>query len=235
MPEAIAKNDLVLPIGAVCDHCNQYLSELDTTLVSHPVASLIIQFLQLPGKRGRVRKLVGNVASDVHANGITIPCEEPSFTTASDGSTEARIVPLLAPTFDLPRFRRALHHVGLNALALRDGVERALDGVYDGVRQYVRKPRIGENWPFVQRIDLAGGVARDVSVLLLRTQHSEFPTLVLGKCAVFGVDLRNTGTLAQVADTHFPEHTRFVDPEYAHRAQSRPTGRKRYRVTIDLV
>lgn len=35
LPEAIARNDLVLPRGAVCDACNHYLGhELDSVMVA---------------------------------------------------------------------------------------------------------------------------------------------------------------------------------------------------------
>lgn len=75
IPEAIAANGLTLPRGAVCDSCNSYLGhELDGVLSAHPVLALIIQFLRLPGKNDSVGKRLGNVASDIHPRGITIPC-----------------------------------------------------------------------------------------------------------------------------------------------------------------
>ena len=61
IPEALAQNDMVLPRGSVCDPCNNYLGKLDAVLASHPLIALGVQWLRLPGKNGRVRKVVGNV------------------------------------------------------------------------------------------------------------------------------------------------------------------------------
>lgn len=235
LPEAIAQNSMVLPVGAVCDGCNHYLGhELDSALAAHPVLSLLIQFLRLPGKRGRRRDTVGNVASGVHPNGITIPCAEPKITAAPDGTRSATVVPLLAPTFDLLRFRRALHHVGLNALAMRDGVERAYESQYDEVRRYVRKPYKHESWPYGQYINLAKGIARDITVVLLRSDKSEFPTLIVGKAAVFGVDLRGSGALAGIVEHEYPEGAALVTAEFKQPSESAKKQGAQYRFTIEL-
>jgi HNH endonuclease len=158
IPEGIAANDLTLPRGAVCDSCNTYLGhELDAVMIAHPVLALIIQFLRLPGKDGSVRKRLGNVASDVHPNAITIPCEMPRRVQGSDGRWESVVEPLVDPRFDFRRFRRALHHVAFNALTLRDGMERALENMYDPVRRYIRQPLQNESWAFVQYVNLHSG------------------------------------------------------------------------------
>lgn len=235
LPEALAQNDLVLPVGAVCDACNHYLGhELDTALAAHPVVSLLIPFLRLPGKRGKLRDRVGNVASDVHPGGITVPCAEPKITVAPDGSQSATVQPLLAPTFDLLRFRRALHHVGFNALVHRDGVERAYGGEYDEVRRYVRRPHKGESWSYGQYIDLARGIARDISIVRLQTPDSEFPILIVGKAAVFGVDLRNTGALATIVEREYPVGAEVVSANYRHTKTRATKGGSQYRFTIEL-
>ena len=235
LPEAIAQNGLVLPVGAVCDACNHYLGhELDSALAAHPVVSLLIQFLRLPGKRGKLRDRVGNVASDVRAGGITIPCAEPKITVAADGSRSATAQPLFAPTFNLLRFRRALHHVGFNALVHRDGVERAYGSEYDDVRRYVRRPHKGESWPYGQYVNLERGIARDVSVVRLQTPESEFPTLIVGKAAVFGVDLRNTGALARIVEREYPVGAEVVAADYRLPKMRDTKGGAQYRLTIEL-
>lgn len=235
LPEALAQNDLVLPVGAVCDACNHYLGhELDSALAAHPIISLVVQFLRLPGKRGKKRDRVGNVAADVHPKGITIPCAEPKVTVHPDGSRSTTVQPLLAPTFDVLRFRRALHHVGFNALAHSDGVERACGSEYDNVRRYVRKPHKGESWPYGQYVDLARGIARDISVVTVRTPRSEFPTLIVGKAAAFGVDLRNTGELASIVESQFPVGAEVVPADFRPPKPSRKVGGRQYRITIEL-
>src|SRR5207302_4508945 len=109
--EGIGGNDLTLPKGTVCDGCNHYIGyELEAVLVAHPVISLAIQTFHLKGKGGRRRKKIGNVDRTVHQGGITIPCEEPVFTTVN-GVRTATLRPLMDNSFDFRRFRRALHHI----------------------------------------------------------------------------------------------------------------------------
>ena|GEM_PF-2104411 len=235
LPETLAQNGFILPVGAVCDACNHYLGhELDSTLVAHPVVSLLVQFLRLPGKRGKTRDRVGNVASNAHPGGITIPCAEPRITVGPDGLRSATVEPLLAPTFDLLRFRRALHHIGFNSFAHRDGVERAYGHEYDDVRRYVRRPHKKESWPYAQYVDLSRGIARNITVLRISSGESEFPMLIVGKAAIFGVDLRNTGALPSIVEREYPLGARVVPAHY--RLPKRPATKRgvQYRVTIEL-
>lgn len=86
-PEALGPHDLALPVGAICDDCNQYLGrELDSVLMTHPVIALFVQFLGIHGKRGRPRQQLGNVRRDVHPGAITIPTSAPIIHTGTDGS-----------------------------------------------------------------------------------------------------------------------------------------------------
>jgi hypothetical protein len=194
----------------------------------------MIQFLRLPGKSGKVRKRVGNVASDAVPSGITIPCAEPKPVVHADGTRSTKVTPLVDPAFDFLRFRRALHHVGFNTLVLRDGVDRAYEGRYDAVRRYVRHPHKGESWPFVQYVELEKGLARDVTVLLLRDPSTEFAGLVLGKAAAVAVDLTNSGGLAVLAQSQFPPGAAVIDSSYRVPRAQRETGARRYRVTISI-
>jgi len=53
-PESLVTNDVLLPAGAECAECNQYLGyEVDAALLHFPWIGFCIQFLALPGKRGK--------------------------------------------------------------------------------------------------------------------------------------------------------------------------------------
>jgi hypothetical protein len=52
--------------------------------------------------------------------------------------------------FDDGRFRRALHHIGLNHLALVAGAAVARHARYDSVRRYVRFGQPPVPWKYVQ-------------------------------------------------------------------------------------
>lgn len=152
VPEGVVQNSMVLPKGTVCDSCNNYLGhELDSVLVAHPMLSVAIQALHLRGKGGRQRDKVGNVDRTVAPGWITIPTEKPIERHTPDGRTfTAR--PLIDASFDFGRFRRSLHHVGLNLLAFSRSPDSALTSQFDAVRRYVRNPRKGEAWPFAQKL-----------------------------------------------------------------------------------
>ena len=203
-------------------------------LVAHPVISLLVQFLELRGKTGKVRKRVGNVASDEVPRGITIPCAEPTIVTAADGTRTATAQPLIDSSFDLLRFRRALHHVAFNTLALRDGVERAHEAAFDPVRRYVRAPRRGESWPYAQYVDLSKGLAKDVTLILLRDPITEYVGIILGRAVAFAVDLMNAGRLQEVVDRHFPTGAIVVDAVYVPSKPTEGPGGRKYRLTVML-
>jgi HNH endonuclease len=235
IPEALLKNSVVLPVGAVCDACNHYFGhELDATLVSHPVVSLVVQFLRLPGKRGNVRDRVGLVDSTIYQNTITIACGEPSLTTAEDGTEEATITPLIDPAFSFRRFRRALHHVGLNTLALKEGVEFVLDRKYDAVRRYIRSPQRTESWPFAQFIDLSVQLEPEVESAIYHDEVSDYQSLHVGNVAVFGVELRGTGSVSDLATANLPKGTIVIPPGFKPRPARASDKSRRYRLNIDL-
>src|SRR2546425_566393 len=89
-PEALVQNDLLLPPGAVCTKCNQYLGhELDAALLHHTWIGFCVQFLALPGKKGRPRDRIGRVARQADG-GVTIEVEEP-LRTAGRAGTEMHV------------------------------------------------------------------------------------------------------------------------------------------------
>jgi hypothetical protein len=226
---------MVLPIGAICDACNHYLGhELDDVLVAHPLVSFFVQFLGLNGKSGKPRKVLGNVSRNIHPNSVTIPTEAPVFRTEADGSRTATVRPVVARNFSLSRFRRALHHIGLNVLALQDGAERALEAAFDPVRRYVRSPHKGERWPYAQYLNIENGLARDVTLVLEREADAEFVGIVIAKSIIFGVDLLNTGRLEAWMTRELPKGSHIVAAtDDVPREGARNDG-KSFRITLDV-
>jgi hypothetical protein len=235
LPEGFARNDLILPPGAVCDACNHYLGhELDAVLVSHPIISLIAQSLRLPGKDGTVRDSLGGVRTNVRPKSVTIPCAEPRVVKHPDGSTTATAEPLIDRSFRFDRFRRALHHCALNAWALRRGVSAALDSRMDPVRRYVRNPKPSETWPFLQYADLERGFARDATIFVDGFKGGAYVALTFGKTIAFAVDLLGHGQMLDYAEHSFgPGKYEVVGPEYRP-PRAAKQGRRRFRLTIVL-
>lgn len=152
IPELLTENELTLPIGAECDDCNAYAGHsLEPELGRHPEIAFAIQYLGSPGKKGKVRAEMGGVRRS--------PADGRQFRLSLKGRGRARIDEAghfrmeghvhPVPSFDFLRFRRALHHIGLNFVAAAQGVDVALGPPFDSVRRYVRRPRSRkESWAF---------------------------------------------------------------------------------------
>ena len=230
-PEAVVANGVTLPIGAVCDGCNNYLSGLDTIIASHPYISLAVQFLGLPGKRRRVRQELGGVSRGVRPGWITVETSEPKTTVAPDGTSTTSYQPLIDSRFDLSGFRRALHHIALNSIAYRHGQEKALAAEYDEARRYVRFPRKGEEWGFAQHARSLHRIHDEVGIDHIVTGDHELVRIVAFNLS-FYVDLRRPDGLKDVAMLDIPGQVDYLQPGY--RLPRHGKGRTRYRISIEL-
>lgn len=226
-------NEDVLPPGSVCDACNNYLSDLDKTLATHPLIALAIQFHALPGKAGKPRALVGNVDRKVYPYGITIPCMEPEPILDARGKrTGYRVTPLYDRSFDLWKFRRALHHVAFNVVAAMRGVDRVLEPKFDRARRYIRAAQRNENWPFGQYVVSLEQIDKTMLGGLFESDVDEFVGLRLFQMAFF-VDLLTEGRLGEFLSTQQPPGTQLIDADAKLPTQPQP-GKRRYRFTIVL-
>jgi hypothetical protein len=228
-PEALVKNAHTLPLGAICDSCNNYFgANLDSALLEHPVIALCVQTLGLPGKRGKPRSELGNISRDHAKRTITFPVETPEFSHHPDGSRIATIRPLAHPKFESTRFSRALHYVALNAAAAFLGLDRVLEPDFDPVRRYVRFPKKGEAWPFASYSADLEPIRKLVEVDGVETEDAAISHLKIFSLD-FYVDLLNSGLLEQWVKQHVPD-AYFGLPE---KVTPTPSNTK-FRVVIDL-
>ncbi|HEX7335723.1 MAG TPA: hypothetical protein VF252_00840 [Gemmatimonadales bacterium] len=134
------------------------------------------------------------------------------------GDAPVGLLPILDPSFDQVRFRRALHLLAFNRLAQMHVTVQAPaeplwdpgDVRYDAVRTYIRGRRQTEPWPFLERYDppaVLGNVAVDLSswngVLIGRIRAYSFE---------FYVDLMNTGGLLAFAEAEGITQGRLIEP-----------------------
>ena len=190
IPEALSQNSFVLPRGAVCDQCNGYLAKLDKALVLHKQIWLAIQVFALPGKSGNPRGELGWMKRPdlAHPNRITIEGRGKNLLFVE--GNRVRIETTEAPGWDSKKFRRALHYVGLNYLALTVSPEFVLQSRFDEVRRYIRFPRKGETWPYgeiqrsrklLQRIDFERVADAPGEVIAIGLFHWIFFVDLLGR------------------------------------------------------
>jgi hypothetical protein len=104
----------------------------------------------------------------------------------------------------------------------------------DPVRRYVRNPKRGETWPFLQHAELERGFARDATVFLDGYKGGAYVALTFGKTIAFAVDLLGHGQLQDYAKHAFgPAKYELVGPDYRPPRPAKQ-GRRRFRMTIVL-
>lgn len=227
-PEALAENDTVLPPGTVCTGCNQYLGhELDAALLDYPFIAFCVQYLGLRGKGGRQRERLGRVAR-LPDGTVSIEVERPR-TIAGPAGPQMDISIGPDRNFNLPSFRRALHHVAFNLMAGVRGPVHALKPHFDAVRKYVRAPRSGESWPLVQVVESIEPIRPVVRGRLVTDAPGDTVLLQIFNCA-FYVDLLNRGGLPVWADAQFDDPEVYIDELWKPDKRDKLDGRHKFRI-----
>lgn len=199
-PEAIFKNDVTLPIGSVCDECNNYLKELDSALIAHNHIWPLIQLIGLPGKKGKPRKKLGFMELSEDAQSLSMKFTQKNIGKISFTGKQVQIHVKNPQNFDDKLFRRALHHIAFNALTFMGGKELMMNNIFNNARKYIRQPKKGEIWPYIQQfpserqnpVDAQPIPSTHGLIIRLGIFHDDFY-----------VDLLNTGDLHSWAAAHF--------------------------------
>lgn len=203
IPEAVVANDFVMPSGSQCDACNNYLKKLDSALASYSGIALWIQALGLPGKKRRPRLQLGWFQRVRDSASKTLSIEAEGIHHI-DYTTQKPTIAVRVPRgWKQSDFHRALHCVAFNCLSFRLTEQQLLHPTFDQVRNYIRRPKRGEIWPY--------------SVAVLGTQYiPDIDILIMGTAAwlvvlrffnqVFAVQLVNFGSFhASFVDSMPPE------------------------------
>jgi hypothetical protein len=151
-PEGLKPQGPALKPGIVCDKCNHYFgAKLESVLLSHPHIAFPLQLMGAPGKKGKARKRLSVYEREVEPDAdVTFPIAPPTISYDEFGVRTYALQPLVDKNFDMDCFRRALYHIGFNLLIANRGLEAAREERYTPLRNYVRRPRVGERWPFIQ-------------------------------------------------------------------------------------
>lgn len=147
VPEAFLRNDVTLPLGAECDACNRYASQLEQAFIHHNRIWTQIMMLRAPGKRGKKRKRMSHYSAD-DERGVMAIHYRGSWIEEFEG--KRRIVFPDPSEFDESKFRRCLGHISLNYIAWKFGWEVALESRFDPLRTYVRYGSQTIKWPYGQ-------------------------------------------------------------------------------------
>jgi hypothetical protein len=168
IPESLGNSDHILPIGTVCDGCNNYMArEVEKPLLDSLYFRERRFYAGLTNKKGRIPLIEGiHLQSLARVELMKTPHEpQISIGVASD-SDESRWVNsiankeyggLIIPTGTKPDdyvLSRFIAKIGLEALAHRAvNVPGALKEIVekpelDELRRYVRRGSLGSSWPF---------------------------------------------------------------------------------------
>lgn len=230
-PEGLYPGGPALKRGIVCDRCNHYFgAKLESVLIAHPLIALPLQLMGIPGKEGKARKKLSIYERDVEPDAeITFPIAPPKFSRNTRGERTATFQPLVDRKFDMDRFRRALYHIGFNLVVANRGIQESQDPRYRPLRTYVRRPRTGERWPFVQALTHSLKVfVPKVGAELLDVKGREIVRMRIFNTQ-FYVDLLNSGCLLSARTEG---SATVIGPEWKAHDQEKAAPGVHYRVSI---
>ena len=191
LPEAIVENDLLLPAGAVCNRCNNYLGRLDSALATHPLISFGIQAFALPGKSGKPRVSLGRIGQSGNTSGQSVSLLPGAVERVTVVGGRPHIVLRTPAQRALMRFHRALHHVAFNLICRVAEPPALLSDSYDSARTYIRSPGRSEVWPYFHSC-LGPNPVDIVDIVCL---DSPGQVLLRFFNQAFAVDVMRSGTL----------------------------------------
>ena len=169
--QALGTRRMPLPCGAVCDACNDYVKELDRHVCNHNHIATMILSAGIIGSKGRIRRSLHEdqvFSYDLRTRTVTIrPNRRVSVERQGSRLAFSDPGPGLG-NFDPWKFSRGLHRIALGVLAMSSGCDVALEERFDGVRNYIRRPKgRHEMWRYYQRptdrLRNNGAVARAVA------------------------------------------------------------------------
>jgi len=79
-----------------------------------------------------------------------LTAHDPEYRVNAEGKNTVRVLLMPPPTFDLLKYRRALHHIAFNAVASIVGEAQVLRPEFDSLRKYLRSPKRGEAWTYAE-------------------------------------------------------------------------------------
>jgi hypothetical protein len=198
-PQALLPNDLLLPMGAECDSCNEYAGQLETAFIHHNRIWTILMVAGIPGKKGKPRKRLGNLTRD----GDKLTFDRRAVVKVTSTPTSVDVEFRDPPEFDDLKFRRGLHHLAFNYLARKKGVDFAHQARFDAVRRYVRRAKPREAWPYAQVMYPDWPPNKNLRLTLME-EAPGYTVRFISFLDEFYVDLLNTGELHTWAERTLP-------------------------------
>ncbi len=154
IPEALGCK-VTLPKGYVCDHCNNYFSEMDKSVLQNRYIALHVGTEEIPGKKGKIRRQIGENLRFPQKGYFEIKLGPE---TVTPGMKKVEFQLEQDKEFNELLFARGIHKIAFNSYAFRFGQRNALHNRFDNLRQYTRKPERDELWTYGVRESQYSGV-----------------------------------------------------------------------------
>lgn len=173
IPESIGSKRLVLPVGVVCDKCNNYFArKIENPVLSHQSMRNIRAFYQVPNKKGKSPSLKGHIAgTDIGINlrldeqgNINIQPEKESNRSCLEEHCKDTIkgqdfaylfiIDIDPPKREMSRFltKMALESLAFRLLNIDNDISCLIDEPhYDLIRNYTRFASGVDFWPYSRR------------------------------------------------------------------------------------
>lgn len=144
IPEGLGCKE-TLPKGYVCDHCNNYFSEMDKCVLQNRYIALHVGTEEIPGKKGKIRRQIGENLRFPQKGYFEIKLGPKAITS---GMQKVEFPLEQSKEFDELLFARGIHKIAFNSYAFRFGQRNALQNRFNNLRRYIRKADRDELWTY---------------------------------------------------------------------------------------
>jgi hypothetical protein len=148
IPEALGCKE-TLPKRYVCDHCNNYFSEMDKCVLHNRYIALNVGAEEIPSKKGKIRRQIGERLRFAEKGTFKITLGPRTITP---GPQKVEFGLEQSKEFDKLLFARGIHKIAFNSYASRFGQRDALHNRFDNLRRYVRKADRDELWTYAVKV-----------------------------------------------------------------------------------
>lgn len=140
--------DETLPIGCVCDKCNNYFAKMDETVLYNSYISLNVIADQIPARNGKSRACLGRFEylenREFKINFVA---------TISPGMDQVTLKMKQPREFNEFVFIRGIHKIAFNCFANQFGQKECMNSKFDKIAKYIRHPDTGKDlWTYAVKL-----------------------------------------------------------------------------------
>lgn len=137
IPEALGCKE-TLPIGYVCDSCNNYFSNMDKNVLYNRYIGMRVGTEEILGKKDKIRRQIGERLRFPKKGALEIILGPVTIPAGTHHGMKLDFKLEQSKEFDELLFARGIHKIAFNWYAYRFGHRNALHSRFNNLRRYVR-------------------------------------------------------------------------------------------------